>query len=458
MSSESPSPDTTNPNCCQKETANVWTHLKRVFLPIRASIPNARERSKLESSSKTNEALQQFCVWRRSSLMVASPSVFASMILGFINLEFYLGNDSPWNGFGKFLFVMLELSDLFLFVAVCYAATKWHQVRRSTRALRIGWTISIILPLLPAIFPLEMVVDQFVVFDLKETGDVFYVKIELALRYVLQLLPVVVTVPSSAVRAALRIRHLMPHSSLPGWILLICAPFYSLVVLIALVVVTQVAGDVLLLIGTLLLVLKPCVYLLRGSLFVGVSTPKVEKQIRTTMYVGVALGVAGIVMVTLWAFTANVGIRPIGSEKDCDREDCLLTYDQGAKILFEWIGRTLVTTVIFCDFLIAMVLKDWEHARNREDLLGPDRHTDFEALHQVLANQRTTQKDKNSSNPSTLEDTSKTYKDPELGTGIPHDASLEAGKQQQEDVPKLTTDTPSSVPAPSPTLGDMEES
>eukprot|EP00957_Ditylum_brightwellii_P175169 13336203-Ditylum_brightwellii.AAC.1 len=90
------------------------------------------------------------------------------------------------------------------------------------------------------------------------------------------------------------------------------------------------------------------------------------------MYVGAALGVAGIVMVALWAFTANVGVRPIGSEKDCDREDCLLTYDQGAKILFEWIGRTLVTTVIFCDFLIAMVLKDWEHARKREDLLGPD--------------------------------------------------------------------------------------
>jgi hypothetical protein len=64
-------------------------------------------------------------------------------------------------------------------------------------------------------------------------------------------------IPGGAVRAALRVRALFPHSSLAGWILIMCAPFYSVVVLVALVVVTQVAGNTLLFVGTAMVVCSP---------------------------------------------------------------------------------------------------------------------------------------------------------------------------------------------------------
>jgi hypothetical protein len=64
-------------------------------------------------------------------------------------------------------------------------------------------------------------------------------------------------IPGGAVRAALRVRALFPHSSLAGWILIMCAPFYSVVVLVALVGVTQVAGNTLLFVGTAMVVCSP---------------------------------------------------------------------------------------------------------------------------------------------------------------------------------------------------------
>merc|ERR1712125_297788 len=100
------------------------------------------------------------------------------------------------------------------------------------------------------------------------------------------------------------------------------------------------------------------------------------------------LGLMGMLMIGVWALTADVGgVRAIGN---CDAnagEMCLLSYADGFRILFEWIGRTLVTTVVFCDFIVAMVLRDWEATQKKNDVLRPEHYVDFEAFHKELRSQ-----------------------------------------------------------------------
>ena len=68
-------------------------------------------------------------------------------------------------------------------------------------------------------------------------------------------LPIIISFPGGALRSALRICWLLPKSMLSRWILALTAPFYSILLCVALilVVVMQVAGNFLLFIGTLLL-------------------------------------------------------------------------------------------------------------------------------------------------------------------------------------------------------------
>ena len=348
--------------------------------------PSDQESQKLAAKAQQNESLQKFVVWRRSALLVASPSVFVSMILAFVNLEGLFSPDSARNRFGQAIWLITSCADMFLLIAMMYSYFTWHQVVRSTRGLRIGWALATIAPFLPAVFPLEIIARQDFL-DLLTNAEITFAKFVWALAYVIELLPVVVTLPGSAVRASLRVRNLLPHSSIPGWILIICAPFYSLIVLVALVVITQVAGDVLLLVGTFLVVAKPWLYMVRGGLFVGPSTPEVEGQISILLWIGLAVGIVGNVLVLSWALTANVsGVRPLGQPSGPDDETIyLLSFRQFFQILFETIGRVMVSTVVFSDMIVGIVLQNYKDEMLKEEIVGSlERHRDFEAFEQAL--------------------------------------------------------------------------
>jgi hypothetical protein len=193
-------------------------------------------------------------------------------------------------------------------------------------------------------------------------------------------------IPGGAVRAALRVRALFPHSSLAGWILIMCAPFYSVVVLVALVGVTQVAGNTLLFVGTAMVVCSPWIYVARGSLFVGLSTPAVEKQSVLTYRIGSGTFKLGVVVVVIWALTAYVsGIRPVGESKGAeDTGISLLTYGEAVRVVLELIGRLLVTTILFADLILAMVLRNCLDERKRRDTFGEQSDVDFHALEKAI--------------------------------------------------------------------------
>lgn len=159
------------------------------------------------------------------------------------------------------MLLLTGIDTLFMSAGMSFAMHLWARPVVSMRSLRFGWLASFVLPLIPALFPLEMLFKQGLLEQLeeeyvKEYGQeaynlfIFATKLTLALAYAIQLLPVVITFPGGAVRGALKILGLLPQSTLPGWILVVASPFYSLLVCVALVIVIQVAGNGTLFFGT----------------------------------------------------------------------------------------------------------------------------------------------------------------------------------------------------------------
>ena len=153
-------------------------------------------------------------------------------------------------------------------------------------------------------------------------------------------------------RAALRIRALLPESSLSSWILVISSPFYSVLILMALVVILQLAGNVLLIFGTLLLTINPWVYVYFRRLLVTVSTPKSEKQLDLLQRcIGVS-NLIGFILIILYVITSP------------DLTDYI---EPAAVVRFALIGfsRTIVTTVLFGDVFLRMSITNWKRDGER---------------------------------------------------------------------------------------------
>ena len=358
----------------------VLTHLQRARQwRIPDCQANEPEKLHLEKDDITNDTVHSYYVWRRSTLLTASPIVFISMILGFVNLNGKF-EDSVLNAWGKFLLLLQGTDSMFLFFAIAYAISTWSKLGRSILVVRIGWLLSFVMPLLPALFPLEMVIKESVL-DLFDDATLVGYKLQFALSYAIALLPVIVTFPGGAVRASLRIRWLLPNSSLAGWILVIAAPFYSVVVCIALVVIMQVAGNSLLFLGALLIVLAPWIYMIRGNLYVGLVTPQVEKQVIMTQRISALVTISGAALVLIWAFATEVsGVKPIGRKSGDDDTVYLLTYKQGIRIVFETLGRLFATTILFTDLILGMTLKNWRDDNLRRAEFGDELDIDFQAF------------------------------------------------------------------------------
>jgi len=302
------------------------------------------------------EVMRSFLAWRRTSLLAVLPILLLSSIFAVVDyakLDF-----EGFNGFGKLVFLLPTIAPWVLLGFAVASAAVWNKWRLSTRLLKIGWGVSFILPLVPAIFPLEHIYTSDIVDYYKNYATpeemAFYqsIKVVVAVAYMLNILPVVISFPGGTMRAALRIRALLPESSLSSWILVISSPFYSVLILMALVVILQLAGNVLLILGSLLLTINPWVYVYFRRLLVTVSTPKSEKQLDLLQRcIGVS-NLIGFILIILYVITSP------------DLADYI---EPASVVRFALIGfsRTVVTTVLFGDVFLRMSITNWRRDGER---------------------------------------------------------------------------------------------
>ena len=371
---------------------NVGTHIHRTFTcQISLIQPTKKEGKALDEKNVKLEALRSYYVWRRSSLLFAMPLLFAGMIFGVLDLTRHLRRDETkavLNGFGKLLIFIQNMDSTVLFIGAMAGFVGWNQFTQSIRVVRISFLLSVVMPLIPALFPLEMTLNM----DTKEAisidavrDDIVGLKLLISLSYMLTLLPVIISFPSGALRAALRIRWLLPESMLSGWILVFSAPFYSILMCITLIIVLQVAGNFVLFFGTLFVVTAPWIYVIRGSFFVHLWTEEKKKQVLLAQRISDVLTLIGFILIIFFAFTGDVsGIGFVGDPSSIDTV-YLLTYVQACRILIETLGRLFVTTIMFCDVILRMNLENWKDFETSklkdEDEINERYQGFFEAFH-----------------------------------------------------------------------------
>ncbi|HZY89790.1 MAG TPA: hypothetical protein VFE78_33520, partial [Gemmataceae bacterium] len=224
------------------------------------------ELDRLVRRGVAQDTLQRYLVWRRSLLLaVVLPLVFSASLQTLNELE----DLEALNWLGDAV-VCLDLLAAYLLPATALAAgLLWSRPRLSYRLLLAGWAVGFAVPILTALLPLRWLLvipteyGEFVTRAARVGTDVVA-----GVLYYFALMPTVLSLIPGGLRACVRIKSLLPGSTLPGWFLVAGAPLYVLLVLVLFVAVNQVIGNLLLLAGVALLLSAPLIYLARAPLFV----------------------------------------------------------------------------------------------------------------------------------------------------------------------------------------------
>ena len=137
------------------------------------------------------------------------------------------------------------------------------------------------------------------------------------------------------------------------------APFYSLLLCSALVIVIQVAGNATLFFGTLFMVAAPLTYLVRQRFLQG------DKRdiLLTARRAAGAITFTGVFLLLLWAFGSQTGEIRIMAHRDSEETLAFMTYLEGIRIVVEVVGRLMITSTLFSDFVLAMSVRNWKECK-----------------------------------------------------------------------------------------------
>jgi hypothetical protein len=342
------------------------------------------EAAALATAGITDAAVQGYAAWRRSALFVAAPVVALTAVLavvGFKDVE----TDDPITQLGVLAQILPLLGPVALAIGVAAGIANWTAVKKGSRALSIGWVLSVVLPLIPALMPIDWLLDHDSLVQLAG-GDVATVdailgltKVELAVGYLIALLPILITFPGGVVRASLRAKGLLPSAALPGFFLVTTAPFYSLIVLVAVVLLIQFLGTGLLVAGAVLLALSPWVYVINRRHFIGNAvgdgmSDGLDKATKTNGW----LSLAGLAAIVLWALTSKVQGLDVLDKGDGGWFDALTV----GRTLAEAFARSFVTTVAFTHIFLSLTVTAWKANKAAAD---DPQLAIAEARHQAVA-------------------------------------------------------------------------
>jgi hypothetical protein len=301
-------------------------------------------------------------------------------------------------GSGNFVTNLPSIANIIILVAVVGAigiplgkCRVWSDWRLSSKIIRFGFIISFILPMIPALVPLKFLVNyplpldseiDFSVLDpaqfnredttLTESEEVEMARQALAWRIGLsnfiKFLPALISFPASLFGAALRIKGLLPKSSLSSWILTVAGPFLSLVILTAAILIIQFSGSFLLTLGVVFLSSGPWLNVFRRGLYVKAPDEETDKLIDCNQKISLVFKLAGWLLIICWAIT-------ISPKFDAWK---LL---KSVKLVLEAWGRILGSTVVFTDVLLRMTVTNWSVEKS---LRTKDLDDYYESIEQAI--------------------------------------------------------------------------
>ena len=380
-----------DPNCFEK----AWFYINRSLdWRLRKMEVKADEAEKLALNGITSRILQQYHLWRYASLL--------SALLLFVILEalFALGGFATYitalevfNASGQLVFLLSYLGEITLAVTVVvafiYCLKKPHL---SAKILTYGWLAATILPLVPVFFPFEHLLTEEVREVYLNTGEGFALRVVLVATYAIAIFPAIVSIPSGLIRGAMRVRGLLPTTTLAGWLIVATCPLYPLVALgsISLLVQAVSGNTILLIVGAVSFMMAPLGFAFRRQLFTRPKLGDAElDQITLTLRIIGGVQAGGMVLISFWALmNTDVSIGVLGV----------------FQFIVGFVGRLLVTTLVFADIVLEITASNLKETRESQEatILGETENLlqSFEAEYFKLAEGEQNLQSENATNPA----------------------------------------------------------
>jgi hypothetical protein len=326
--------------------------LRRATAPNPATIaPNPAEEDRLTQAGITEPTARKYAVWRRAMLwVVVVPMAFAALF-GFINA---IGAETtPLSGFGVLILYLEALVFFAVPASAVMGALAYDRPRDSVWWVRLGALVMVGVPLLFAFIPVGWLLSGSIhsaVRGTMEAGIVGMIYFTL-MTMVLSLLPAVS-------RACIRVKAFLPQSLVPGWGLVASVPLFVLLTISTVVLLYQMSGNILLILGLLLWIGAPLYYLTKFRLLTTPLTQKRDIDSLGRAQTGVLMMITGgIILLIIFLFDAKV----IGTDSDNSmlRPWSLQIHEKW----IEFVGRSLFMTVVFADLLVRMSLSVWREEK-----------------------------------------------------------------------------------------------
>jgi len=360
----------------------------------------------LREANAVDSVVARFLAWRRSVLVLVLTITALKAAIDALSKQYRepqpsieilinLGTQSELAQqtlFGDVADLLWLLSFYAMPASALFAAICWTRPRVSRSILLAGWIASFLVPVAIALTPWSWWTVETPAPETRTARVAAqYERIAEGLYwgyyYVIALSPVVLALVPGVMRACVRVKMLLPEAILPGWFLVAAAPFNSLLVLVVFVALAQVAPSALLLVGMLLWLAAPFVYVAQAKIYTRpIASTEELRRARRVQGIAWVLSIASAVCLLVYAATWEAfGWRLVG----LDPKTSFVRPWHIVRYGLDFAGRALFVTVLGADLLLQATLSAWRQQRQFTSLPASQDHDRLmEKLENVTASTR----------------------------------------------------------------------
>jgi hypothetical protein len=349
-----------------RKVSMTWLDQARKALAkhVRDIVVSTDERDRLVARGIQDPDVQCHFAWRRSLLwFITVPTTFTAILATINQLD-----REAFQSLSKLgvLMVLVYVATLWAIPAsVVMAARTWDRPRTSRRFLLAGFLIAFPYLILIGLVPFSWWI------NLEEGGEKemmiqrYLFGLIGALALFMLLLPAVLSLLPGAIRACVRIKVLFPQSIVSGWLLITVTPIYALFLITIFIVVNQVAGNFLLILGLAALVLAPVAYLANTPLFIRPLWSETDRaRIERAQWVYFGFLMAAMLLMGIYALTASVFDKKLVGFSSSEPLMSIWSFGWHAfKFVMDYLGRSLFITSIAVDLFLLINVSVWQNTR-----------------------------------------------------------------------------------------------
>jgi hypothetical protein len=355
--------------------------VKRLFRPLLGLVqPLAAAPRDLRDPKAADLVLPRHLAWRRSVLIVVLLLTMITAAIDTVTRQVsgprpsftdLLNLRSAFEPVQQTLFgdigdALWTISFYAMPASALLAAVYWSRPRASRVMLEAGWIAAFLVPVAIALTPwswwtIEPPPPATRAGQLVRQYERIAEGVAWGYYYVVVLSPAVLALVPGVMRACIRIKMLLPEATLPGWFLIAAAPFNGLLVLVIFVALAQVAPSPLLLVGMVLWLAAPFVYLARAGLYIHpiASVEELRRARRVQAVAWVLTLASAACLLTYVATWEAFGLRLVGFEP----KTSLLRPWEIVRYALDFSGRALFVTVLAADVALQATLSVWRQQR-----------------------------------------------------------------------------------------------